>query len=51
MRLATATEFSTTPRDVALWSFRDQLESHMTLDALEAVKDLYRPDPPKHRNH
>ena len=49
MRLATAPEFATNPRDVALWSFRDQLEAHIALDALGDVKDLYRPDPPKHR--
>jgi len=28
------------------WSFADVLEAHQTLDALDAVRALYRPDPP-----
>jgi hypothetical protein len=44
MRLATSDHFATDPNSVRQWSFRDQVESHMALDALDEVRALYRPD-------
>lgn len=31
------------------WSFADQLEAHVMLDALDEIRALQRPDPPKKR--
>jgi len=47
-RLATAEQYSTDPHRVRYeWTYADQLEAHKALDALDAVRALYRPDPPK----
>ena len=47
-RLAASEYYATTPHEVRyVWSYYDQVEAHMALDALDDVKALYRPDPPK----
>lgn len=47
-RLATSGDFQTDPHRVRYdWSFREQVEAHLTLDALEEIRDLHRPDPPE----
>jgi len=50
MRIATSPHFSDTLTAVAHeWSFADQVHAHQTLDALDDVVDICRPEPPKGR--
>jgi hypothetical protein len=43
MRLATSDHFATDPHRVGRWSFREQLDSHLALDALDEVRAIARP--------
>jgi hypothetical protein len=47
-RIVTSEDYrGTSPRAVREeWSFADVLEAHMTLDALEEIRAIARPDPP-----
>lgn len=45
-RLATSDRYQTDPHRVRyVWTYAEQLEAHRTLDALDAVQQLYRPPP------
>lgn len=47
-RIAASEHYQTDPHTVRyVWYYSDQVEAHKALDALDAVKMLHRPDPPK----
>jgi hypothetical protein len=49
-RIAASESYQTDPHTVRhVWYYRDQLEAHKALDALDEVRALHRPDPPKRR--
>ena len=49
-RIATSRHYAATPPDIRYrWPYRDQLEAHKTLDALDRVDLINRPDLPKKR--
>lgn len=48
-RICTSEDYrGTAPHEVReAWPFSDVLEAHMTLDALDEVRAIYRPEPQK----